>query len=163
MAANQFREKILHRSFQIGILVKGIDGLVETIGGFLFLFVSQGTMTEFVFWLTRSELFEDPDDWLANSLRHAFNQLSTDSKVFVAAFLLGHGVIKLLLVAGIWWGRRWVFPVAWMGLMAFIGYQTYRLSHHFSLALCVFTLMDAVIVALIWREYRLKSGRRSHR
>jgi uncharacterized membrane protein len=163
MAAHPLLAKILHRSYQIGILVKGIDGLLETIGGFLFLFVSQRALAGFVDWLTGSELLEDPDDWVANSLRNAFDHLSTNNQAFVAAYLLAHGVIKLLLVGGLWWGRRWVFPVAGIVLLAFIGYQAYRLTHHFSLGLCLFTLMDTVVFTLIWREYRLKGGRRSHR
>jgi uncharacterized membrane protein len=82
--------------------------------------------------------------------------LSADTRFFVAAYLLGHGLIKILLVAGLWRGKRWVYPVACLVLTAFIGYQVYRLSHHFSTGLCVFTLLDAIIVALIWHEYQSK-------
>jgi uncharacterized membrane protein len=107
--AKSFRKKLLHWSFTVGIVFKGLDGLVEVIGGLLFLFFIKDAMTDFVYRITRSELLEDPDDLVANSLRHAFDHLSTGSRIFVAVYLMGHGLVKLLLVVGLLRGKRWVF------------------------------------------------------
>lgn len=149
-----FGKNPLHWLFTLGIVFKGLDGLIELAGGFFFLFFTTSAMTGFVFHITRSELLEDPDDLIANSLRHAFDQLSAGSKIFVAAYLLGHGVIKLVLVMGLLLGKRWVFPVACVVLLGFIGYQVYRLCGHFSIGLTLFTGLDAIIIALVWHEYR---------
>jgi uncharacterized membrane protein len=159
MTAHPRREKILHRLFQVGILFKGLDGLAETLGGVVFLCFSKGALTHFIFLLTRPELLEDPDDWIANSLRHAFGHLSVGSKLFVGAYLVGHGVIKLFLVGGLWRDKLWVFPIALLVLVAFIGFQVFRMATHFSLGLVLLTILDAIIVGLVWHEYRSKRGK----
>lgn len=163
MKTTGLAEKILHRSFQIGVLFKGIDGLIETVSGILFLCISTGEITRFVFSLTRGELLEDPDDLIANSLRHAFAHLSSGSRLFVGAYLLGHGVIKILLVAGLWREKLWVFPTAIIALGGFVGYQIYRLTHQPSLGLILLTVLDVIIAALVWHEFRLLRKRGTHR
>jgi uncharacterized membrane protein len=154
MVAFKLRGKLLHWAFRLGILFKGVDGLLELVGGVLFLCVSHDAMTKFVFRITRSELMEDPDDLVANGLRHAFGHLSSGNKFFVAVYLLGHGLNKLTVFAGLLAEKRWVFPVACGLLGAFIVYQIIRLTGHFTIGLTVFTALDMVIVALIWNEYR---------
>ena len=154
MTIHHSKDKLLHWCFRVAILFKGLDGLFELIGGLLFLFASQPAMTNWVFRVTQSELIEDPDDLLAGSLRHAFAHFSTGSKIFVAVYLLGHGVVKLLLVVGLWLEKHWVFPVSALALLGFIAYQLFKLAHHFSVGLTSLTVLDAVVLGLIWREYR---------
>jgi uncharacterized membrane protein len=89
---------------------------------------------------------------IANGLRHAFGHLSSGNKFFVA--VLGHGLVKLTVFAGLLAEKRRVFPVACGLLGAFIVYQIIRLTGHFTIGLTVFTALDMVIVALIWNEYR---------
>ncbi|HEX5397622.1 MAG TPA: DUF2127 domain-containing protein [Verrucomicrobiae bacterium] len=154
MAAKQNHKTLLRWLFRIGIAFKGLDGLTELIGGFLFVFFSRNAMSDFVDRHTHFLLQWDPDNLLAHSLRHSFDQMSSGGKVFVAIYLLGHGAIKLLLVVGLLCEKRWVFPVAMVMLLGFIGFQIYHLCGHFSIGLVVFTVLDAVIVALVWNEYR---------
>jgi len=154
MATKQFRKTLLHWLFRIGIVFKGLDGLTELVGGFLFVFFSSDAMSDFVDRNTRGVLQWDPDNLLAHSLRHSFDQMSSGGKIFVAIYLLGHGAIKVLMVAGLLRDKRWVFPVALVVLLGFIGFQIYHLCGHFSIGLVVFTLLDAVIAALVWIEYR---------
>ena len=151
------RERWLHRLFVAGIALKGIDGILESVGGLLFLLLSRSTLNHIVVLLTQQELVEDPDDLVANALRHAFGHLSAGRKLFGATYLLGHGAIKLFLVLSLWRNKLWAFPVAIAFLAAFIGYQVYRLSVHFSWGLTALTGLDLVIMALIRHEYgRLK-------
>ncbi len=152
--AKRSGKMILHWLFQIGIVFKGLDGLAELIGGFLFVFFSQDDISDFVDHITRSVLQYDPDNWIASSLRHAFDHLSTGNKILVAIYLLGHGAVKLLMVVGLLREKRWVFPVACVLLLAFIGFLIYRMFGHFSIGLMIFTVLDAIIVALVWNEYR---------
>jgi uncharacterized membrane protein len=147
-------QRLLHRLFKLGVLMKGIDGLLETAGGVLFLCLSRGSLTRIVFALTREELLEDPDDWFATTLRHAFTHLTAGNKIFAAAYLIGHGLMKLVLVFGLWREKLWSFPVAFVVLVGFIGYQVFRLVHQFSFGLIALTVIDAGIVGLIWNEYR---------
>ena len=154
MATKQFRKTLLHWLFRIGIAFKGLDGLAELVVGFLFVFFSPDALSDFVDRNTRAVLQWDADNLAAHSLRHSFAQLSAGGKLFVAIYLLGHGAVKLLMVVGLLREKRWVFPVAIVVLLGFIGFQIYHLCGHYSIGLVVFTLLDAVIVALVWIEYR---------
>ena len=147
------RETWLRRLFQIGVALKGVDGVLESIGGALFLLISRQTLNHLVFHLTRPELLEDPDDLIANALRHAFSHLSAGGKLFGAIYLLVHGAVKIFLVICLLRDRLWSFPTAIVVLVAFVAYQVYRLSTHFSWTLLFVTVLDLVIILLIRHEY----------
>ena len=144
----------LDRLYRIGIWIKGIDGVLEVAGGLFLLFVSQPKLGQLVTFLTQRELSEDPRDWIAIHLRDAVGQLSPDTQLFAGIYLLGHGVVKGFLMVGLLRNLRWSYRPAIAFLLLFIGYQVYRMSLHFSLALLLVSVLDAVIVLLVWREYR---------
>jgi len=52
----------VHRLFAVSVLIKGVDGVLETIGGILFMLVSPKALNSLVIFLTAHELSEDPDD-----------------------------------------------------------------------------------------------------
>lgn len=127
-----FRERWIERMFKIGVVVTGIDGVLETIGGAIFLCAARTAMSRFLTMITRPELPEDPDDWIANALRHTFNHLSESGKLFGGVYLLVHGAVKIFLVVCLLRGKLWAFPIAMIVLLGFMVYQGYRLSTHFS-------------------------------
>jgi len=93
---------LVHRVFTIGILAKGLNGVMEILaGGFLFL-VPPATLSQVLLFLTRHELIEDPHDLLANYLVSVARQLSVNTQWFGAVYLLSHGVIKVGLVLALW-------------------------------------------------------------
>jgi uncharacterized membrane protein len=149
----------LHRLFEAGVILKGLDGVLETVGGVLFLFVGPLTLHRLVFFLTAHELSEDPHDFLARGLRHLVETLSPDTKLFASLYLVVHGLIKLVLVAGLLRGRLWAYPTAVGFLGVFVAYQLYRFAHTHSLALLGLTLFDVCIVFLVWQEYRSRRGK----
>lgn len=152
--------RTLHRLFGLGVALKGLDGVLELLGGLTFLVVDPRTLSALVRFLTAHELSEDPSDLVANALRHAVGHLSADTSLFAGAYLAGHGLVKVLLVAGLLRGRLWAYPTALWFMAAFVAYQGYRFTLGHSLALLALTLVDAVVMWLIWREYRyLKTAR----
>jgi len=144
----------LDRLYRIGLWIKGIDGILEIVGGLVLLLVSQPKLGQLVTFLTQHELAEDPRDWIAGHLRDVVNQLSPNTKLFASMYLLTHGVTKLFLMVALLRGWPWSYRPAIAFLLAFIGYQAYQLTLHFSLALLLISVLDAVIVLLVWREYR---------
>lgn len=162
MKASPLREKILHRAFQIGVAIKGIDGLIETIGGLVFLCLSGGKIREFVLSLTHTKLMHDPDDKIASSLQHTFSGFSPGTKWFVGAYLLGHGVIKLALVVGLLRRKLWIFPFAIVALLGFITFQIFHLFHKPSITVTVLACLDAIVVVLVWHEYRVERRKKVH-
>lgn len=61
-------KRILHDTFKIGIFLKFLNGLLETIGGLLLIFVSAASISRIVVFLTQEEISEDPKDAIANYL-----------------------------------------------------------------------------------------------
>ncbi|MBU6247729.1 MAG: hypothetical protein KGN77_08220 [Xanthomonadaceae bacterium] len=59
-------EKVLHRVFQVGIVVKGLDGILEVLGDAMLFMATQPQIARFVGLLTKEELVEDPKDFLAS-------------------------------------------------------------------------------------------------
>jgi uncharacterized membrane protein len=144
--------------FRVGILLKGIDGFMELIGGLVLLSLAREFLSRTVALVTAHELSEDPHDLLANALTHTVSLLSADTRSFAGAYLIGHGCIKIVLVAGLWREKRWAYPVALWFLGAFVVYQLYRFVHTHSLVLLAFTALDIFILWAIWRDYRLRRG-----
>lgn len=144
----------LHRLFLIGVFIKGLDGLLELTSGILLLLVSRADLNNVVLNLTAPELAEDPDDLIANFLRHAVHHLSLNTKYFASIYLLIHGAVKVSLMVGLLRGKLWAYRPALFVLVIFVLYQIYRYSHTHSLALLVFTVLDVLIILLVFFEYR---------
>lgn len=148
------RERVLDLVFLIGVLFKGLDGLLELVGGAVLLFVTPGQVQRAVERATARELAEDPHDLIANLVLHGAAHLHGRSVVFVAAYLLLHGLVKLAIVVALLVGTRRVYPWAMAALGAFLVFQVYELVVRPSVAVAVLTVLDAVIIWLTWREWR---------
>ena len=144
----------VHRLFQAAVVVKGIDGILEFIGGVLLLFVSPSTLNRLIVALTQHELAEEPDDWLVVTLRHLAETFSVETRHFASAYLIGHGVLKVFLAVSLLRERLWAFPLALSVLTIFVAYQLHRFGHTRSKVLLALTALDVVVMVLIWREYR---------
>ncbi len=148
------REKWYRWLFRLGIFFKGFDGLLETAGGTLFLIVGSATIKWSLLNLAQRHMLQSPDDWIAESLRHAYSHFSTNSKLFASVYLLGHGLLKMFLAVSLLREHLWAFPTAMVILGGFIGYQSYHLTTRFSWLLLSLTALDVVIFGLIWHEMR---------
>jgi uncharacterized membrane protein len=144
----------LDRAFRITVALKGLDGLLEVVGGLVLLFVSPASINQLVRWATAHELAQDPQDFVARHLLHSASQLSTASTVYGAVYLLAHGVAKVVLVVLVLRNKLWAYPWMIALLGVFIAYQIYRLTYRFSLGLVLLTLFDALVAWLTWREYQ---------
>jgi uncharacterized membrane protein len=148
------KSKLLHILFMISIFFKGLDGVLELIGGLIFLFLKHTTIAKYTAILLKSELAEDPGDLIANYLIHLAAKITSSTEFFAAIFLLVHGAVKVLIVTGLYLRKLWIYPLAEVILSLFVIYQIYRFSHTFSLLLIFLTLVDLFIIFLIWNEYK---------
>jgi uncharacterized membrane protein len=148
--------KIEHRLFLLSVWSKGVAGLLETLAGIPFFFVPAKAVESFIVLLTAPELAEDPNDWLAVTLRHAVRHFTADTSLFAGAYLVIHGLIKIFLVTGLLLRRLWAYFASLGFLAAFILYQMYRFLFTHSLWLIVLTVIDVVVAFLIWREYQAR-------
>ncbi|UCI24945.1 DUF2127 domain-containing protein [Mesorhizobium sp. B2-8-5] len=154
-------EHRIHQLFEISVWLKGAHALIECIGAVLLYLVTTETIASWVNMFTQEELVEDPNDFIATHLSRMAAEFSVASKEFYAFYLLSHGLIKLLLVIGLLRGKLWSYPASLAALGAFMAYQVYRYSYTHSPGLLVLTFFDAVVMALIWHEWRTVLRHRS--
>lgn len=153
------RQWLLDRIFWVALIVKGLDGVLELIGGVLFLVLTPAQISLIVQVLTQHELSEDPDDLIANALVRFAASLDVSATLFGAIYLLLHGAVKVVLVVAVLRDRLWAYPWLIGFLVVFIGYQVYDMIVHFTWGMLALTVFDAFIVALTVREYRLHRAR----
>ncbi len=115
-------ERRIHRIFQISVILKGLHALIECAGGGALYFISTRTIAHWVALMTQEELIEDPHDFVATHLLSAAQQLSVGTETFYAFYLLSHGLVKVLLVAGLLKEKLWAYPTSLVVLGAFIAY-----------------------------------------
>ncbi len=147
---------VLDRTFRISLLLKGLDGVLELVGGVLLLLVTPAQIGELARFLTQHELAQDPRDFVANSVLHMTANLSGSASLFGAVYLLLHGVVKIVLVWAVLKEKLWAYPWMIAFLLVFIAYQLYRISVSFSWGMVLLTAFDIFIVWITWREYRLR-------
>lgn len=147
-------EKNVHVAFEISLALKGAFAVAEIAASIFAYVVTKQFLLDLVRAITWMELSEDPRDFLANYLVHAAQSLSVSSQNFTAFYLLSHGVIKLLLIIGLWQKKLGYYPAAIAVFGLFILYQAYRFSFTHSPALLLITVLDVVVIGLTWFEYQ---------
>lgn len=150
--ANKVR-KYSHIGFEIGLILKGLDGLLEITGGFLLLYVSPERLNRFVRFLTQHELTEDPRDILANLLLTFSRHFSLSFQSFGIFYLLSHGLSKLIIIFLLRLGKLWAYPLSIAFLLFFVFYQIYRYTYSRSVFLLLLTALDMLMISLTVAEY----------
>lgn len=150
---------IAHISFEIGLIIKGVDGLLEILGGFLLLYLNPNRMGNLVIFLTQHELSEDPKDLIANILIRFSHSFSISTQAFWAFYLVSHGVIKCVLILLLWRKKLWAYPLTIASLLLFIVYQIYRYIVHASVSLLLLSIFDIVMIVLTFIEFKKRKER----
>ena len=148
------KNDVFHKSFEIVILLKGIDSILEIIGGILLVFLNPNRLNKLVTLLTQNELSEDPKDVVANFAIKLSLGFSLSSQYFGIIYLMSHGIIKLILVILLWKRKIWAYPLTIVSLLLFIFYQIYRCIISYSTVLIVLTVFDIVMILLTLIEYK---------
>lgn len=149
-----FDENNVHVAFEICLTLKGAFALAEIAASIFAYVVTTQFLLDLVHAVTRTELTEDPRDFVANYLLHAAQDMSVSSQHFAAFYLFSHGAIKLWLIIGLWREKLGYYPAAIAVFGLFILYQIYRYSFTHSLSLLLITALDVVVIGLTWFEYQ---------
>lgn len=144
----------LHILFEASLFIKGTLAVAEAFAGLGLLLAPNARILSFVDWLTKNEIAQDQADPMATWMRNATMGLSIESQHFYALYLLGHGVLKLLMVVML--ARRvvWAYPVSILILLGFVAYQMHRWTVEPSPVLLVLSGFDLLMAGLVWREWR---------
>jgi uncharacterized membrane protein len=144
-------------TFHVSIFLKGLDGVLEIIGG-LFLLLPHETINGIVNFLTLHELSQDPHDLIANYIVTMTHHLNGSVALFGFLYLLSHGLVKIILVSAVLKNKLWAYPWMIAFLLLFIVYQLYQILGTFSLGLTLLTAFDVFVTVLTWIEYRKKQA-----
>jgi uncharacterized membrane protein len=153
------RARLRELLFRVSLVLKGLDGIAEIAGGVALWLVSPAFVNRVVRWLTAGEISEDPHDLIANFLRREASRFSLSGEYFVAVYLLIHGVIKIVIVAALLKDALWAYPIAIVVFFGFIVYQIYQYTLTGGFGLIALSVFDAVIIVLVWLEYRALKAR----
>jgi len=127
------------------------------------LAVSPATINRIARGLTQPELSEDRNDYIAIHLLRYIHGLTGSAVTFAAICLLIHGIVKIVLVVALLRNKMWAYPWLIVILLAFIGYQLYRITLKPTAGLIALTIFDALITWLTWREGRKQLKHRAAR
>jgi uncharacterized membrane protein len=145
---------VLDKVYEIGLVTKGIDGTVELIAGILVLSLSPGFILRVTSDLVSDELNENPHNYIALHVLHSGQKLAAGHNFFAAAFLLTHGLVKIILVICLLLNKIWVYPYAIGILVLFLVYQIYALITAPGIGMALLSVLDAAIIWLVWREWQ---------
>lgn len=134
-------EKYIRDAFDVGVILKGINGILETIGGFFLLFLSTAHLT------TIANFF---------MLSRALQGLIGPSKFLGALYLITHGIVKIVLVVSLLRNRLWAYPAAILVFTLFAFYQLYYLLQGYSFWLVALTILDVIVIFLTWHEWKYR-------
>jgi len=143
---------IQQRLYRTGILLKGLNGAMELIGGILLAVIPQSGFTKAVLFLTQHDVGSGSKDWAFRELGHALSRLSGESG-FAIFYLLSHGVLKLLLAIALLREARWAYPVALVTFGTLAGYEVYRFLARPGVMMAVIIAIDLGVIALIWSHW----------
>ncbi|HEY4267238.1 MAG TPA: DUF2127 domain-containing protein [Galbitalea sp.] len=146
---------LLDRFYVVGVTIKGIDGAIELIVGLALLFVPALLHSALEATADRASAGDSAlSQFVGSYLENLDNSLTRSGLIIVILFLTIHGAIKLALVYCLLRKLHRAYPVALVVLGLFLVYQVYLFVVTPTVTLGVFAVLDAVIIFLVYREYK---------
>ncbi len=147
-----------HFLFEYAVIIKGFNGVWETISGLLFLSVNKELFNNLFYFLFSNELLEDPHDPFINFIAQSLHNIFLDTKFFIAIYILIHGLLNIFLAIQLYRNKLWAYLVAIGAMIIFISYQIYRIILYHSVILTIITILDLLLIFLIWHEYKYQKS-----
>jgi uncharacterized membrane protein len=148
------REKDILWFFDLALLLKAVNGGLEILGALLVLVIPPSLIIKVVTFLTGGELGQDPDDPVANGILSAAHAFTVHTHYLLALYLVLHGAIKVMLVMGIFAGKRIAYPLFMIALTLFGTYEAYRGFVRHEGLLQILAIFDFTLLILTAYEYR---------
>lgn len=143
-------ENRLDRAFEISLLLKGIDGLFETLSGLVFLFIHPG----FILRIAHGIVGYHPHNFITVHFLKWATDFGKGAAIFAALYLLSHGLIKLVLIYAIIREQLWAYLGLIIVTALFVVYQIYHMiAHGLTFSYVALTLFDFLVIYLTSKEY----------
>lgn len=147
--------KWFESAYRIGIAIKGFDGMVELITGLALLIAPSVVHTVLSSVVGYAHQHTGiPYAFIAQNIAKLDDDLAKSGLAFLIIFLIGHGIVKIVLVYCLLRRIIWAYPYALFVLVLFLVYQLYVLVQNpLSIGMWAFTVLDIAIIWLVWGEY----------
>lgn len=145
---------VLDKTYEIGIVIKGVDGILELLGAALLIAVPPHYFESFAKWLTDIEAGSSGHGFISSHVLQIGHRLAEGHDVFGILFLLTHGLVKVVLVACLLRQKLWAYPFGMGALTLFLAYQLYEMVMRPTFGMGFLTVLDAIIIWLVWREWQ---------
>lgn len=142
--------------FDAALILKIVNGALETLAALLVLFVPPTFVIKVAEWATSGELAQDPDDPIATLIRSTAHAFTIHTHYLLALYLALHGIVKIALVIGIFAKKRIAYPLFMVALTLFGAYELYRGLLLNELLLQALGAFDFALLLLTAYEYRRK-------
>jgi uncharacterized membrane protein len=141
----------LDKAFEVTLIYKGIDGLLEMIGGVIFLFIRP----TFVLRLAHGVVGYHPHNFIGKHVLQAAQHFGKGAAIFAALYLFSHGIVKVVLVVEILREKLWAYVAFMIVTGLFAVYQVYDIIFRKpTVSFMLLTILDLVIIYLTNKEYR---------
>lgn len=140
--------------FLVLLVAKTIFATSQTVLGFLLLFPQKSTIISILGYYAKEEILEDPKDYIARKITEYAVHFLINTQLFIALYLITHGLIKLMLLYGVYKQKLFVYPLAGGVFLAFAIYQIYEYIRTLSLGYLFLVILDFVFIALMIYEYK---------
>ena len=147
-------EKDLLWLFDFALILKAVNGALEMLAALLILFIPPALVLRLAELATGGELAQDPDDFIATAIQAAAQSFAVNTHYFFAAYLALHGIIKVLLIIGIFAKKKVAYVLFMIALAIFGTYEAYRGSMRHELLLQALAIFDFALLLLTVHEYR---------
>lgn len=111
-------------------------------------------LNRIAFTIGTLDLSRNRQDFINVHLRQMAAGVTGTGRHFAAAYLISHGLVKIVLVVELLRNRLWAYPLMIFVLTIFVGYQCYRFGLTHSPAMAALTIFDLGVIALTALEYR---------
>lgn len=147
------KRRFFQTLFTLSIALKGIDGVLELIGGLVFIILKKQHIINILSRFFHYDLFNIPNQTILKWVTYISNGLTTNIKIFISVVLICSGFIKILLSVSLLLRKLIAFPIALGFLVVLFIYQMAQMFYTPSLFLNFFNFFDAIVILVIWREY----------
>ncbi len=136
-------DELLHKAFFATIIVNGCIAITDIFAGLFFVF--QQRITAYLYFSHYP---------FSAILQKVILSISAQNQTMGIVYFFSHGIVKLILVWGLWTNRLWAYPLAIVLLGGFSLYQIVTLFKSFSWFTILLLVVNVITVFFISREYR---------
>jgi len=137
--------------FRAGLVIKGVDAVFEVVGGVLLMMPTR--LARWITVVAEHEVYRHHEA-LAGKLDNLASSVAMHPSVGEAAYLMVHGLAKIILITAIFKDKRWGYLGLIFVLSFFAVVELGRGITAHEVFSALFGVFDILVVILIYKEYR---------